>query len=1324
MKTHRYMSLYTISVLVLLLFRSLPSHAGHYLYKQISLDAGLPSTLTCIFTDSRGFIWTGTQSGLGRFDGREQKKYIFQRGNRSSLPGNRIYWVSEDHSANLWVLTDMGVARYNYYSNNFTPLIHEDGMPCIAYSACRWGDKLLLGGKNEIYLYDERESKYPQRLCRIGAEKDFDVARLALMEDDILLCCSRWQGVYTLNLKTLACRPAPFDCGKEITDMFVDSRRRVWLSPYNQGLRCYEADGRLLASYTTSNSGLSSDIVISMTERKGQIWAGTDGGGISILNPDTGRFVHLEHIPGDKLYSLPTASINFLYKDNYDNIWVGGVYNGLINIREVSMKTYTEALSDRSLGLTNSIVLCLYRESPERIWIGTDGGGINCFNSVTKKFTSYPSGGEGKVTSICEFEQGKLLISLFSEGLFVFDPLTGKITPFEVIDEQTTKTLCKHGYSVYLYRNTRNTILVLGDHVYIYDIKEKKFTVATEEKKNIINWGTLQSVATDTDRTYLFDMKRIYVLEHDTQNLKVLFSCNSEVSLKTVSYDGNGTLWLGTNHGLTRYIPGEGKLLPVHTSLFNEVSSVVCNPGREIWIGAENRLFSYFPDKDRFTLYGETDGVILNEYIPRAQWVAGEDEIYMGGVRGLLHISNRQEADAPVLPELQLSDIILNGESVSGKMGENQEKLTIPWNSNVAIRIMVKEEDVFRRKLYRYRIVGLDDTYTESYNTELVIRLPRQGKYKIMASCTAKDGTWIPDRQILELEVLPPWYQTWWFVGGCIFAMLFLVIQTFRMTLKRKERKLRWVMKEHEQQVYEEKVRFLINVSHELRTPLTLIYAPLRRILKSLSPDDTNYLPLKTIYRQSQRMSSLINMVLDVRKMEVGEAKLRIQPYPFNEWVEHVSKDFVSEGEAEQVDITHRFDPQIGLVSFDRDKCEIVLSNLLVNALKHSPQHSSIVIVTEMLPGEKEVRVSVSDQGCGLKQVNMERLFTRFYQGNGEQSGTGIGLSYSKILVDQHGGSIGAYNNPDAGATFYFILPLRQGTEEIACVPKAYLNELIAEETNELSVEKDEFDLSAYNVLVVDDNADMTDFLKKTLGEYFKSVMTASDGTEALHLFRNHTPDVVVSDVMMPRMNGFQLCAHIKEDIAVSHIPVILLTARDDEQSRKDGYKNGADAYIGKPFEVETLIELIRNRLKNREYIRKRYMNAGPLPVPEDVTFSQADEAFLLKLNKIIQANIADSELDIAFLCKEIGMSRASLYNKLKVLTNISANEYINKFRMEKAVSLIRGTDMAFAEIAERVGFASSSYFSTAFKQYTGETPSQYKKRVKNETEKDKQPPC
>lgn len=1289
----------------------LPLQAGHYYYKQISLKDGLPSTVRCILADEQGFIWIGTRSGLGRYDGHELKKYIHQTDNPHSLPHNLINQITEDKQNNIWILTEKGLACYQRQSDDFYLPTDEKGNHIIVYSTCLTDDGVLFGSQNKVYFYSYQDSSL-RLLQKLDKEPNFNITLLSLWDEHTLLCCSRWQGLLLLDLNTGQHRLPPFDCGKEIMNMLIDSQNRIWIAPYNAGISCFSHDGKRLASYTTHNSALSNNVVLSLAEREGQIWIGTDGGGINILEPETGHLSLLEHVPGSDNYSLPANSILCLYNDRNNNMWAGSIRNGLISIREVSMKTYTDVLPGSDRGLSNNTVLSLYQEADDRVWIGTDGGGINLFNPHTEKFTHYPSTWEDKVASISPFTSGNLLLSIFSQGVFVFNPATGKKTPFIIIDTETSTRLGSRGKTVNLFQNTPHSVLLLGDHVYQYNLKEQTFSVATEQQGlDII--GAILPITNHQNYTYLNDTKHIFSLDNRTNRLETLYQCGKDTLINSVSLDEYGSFWIGNNYGLIHYNPVTKVQTPIPTSLFTEVTLLVCDQQGKVWIGTDNMLFAWLINEKKFVLFGESDGAIQNEYLSKPRLLSSQGNIYMGGVKGLLHINSNLPLATSEFPKLQLSDVVINGESVNNEIDGDPAGISAPWNSNITIRIMSREEDIFRQKMYRYQIEGLNDQQIESYSPELAIRSLPPGNYKIMASCTAKDGSWIPSQQVLELTILPPWYRTWWFILSCAVFITAAIIETFRRTLKRKEEKLKWAMKEHEQQVYEEKVRFLINISHELRTPLTLIHAPLSRILKSLSPEETQYLPIKAIYRQSQRMKNLINMVLDVRKMEVGESKLQIQPHFLNKWIEHVSQDFTSEGEAKNVRIRYQLDPQIETVSFDKDKCEIILSNLLINALKHSPQDTEITITSELLVDKGSVRISIIDQGSGLQQVNTQRLFTRFYQGTGEQSGTGIGLSYSKILVELHGGSIGARDNQEAGATFFFELPLKQKSEEIICQPKAYLNELMSDDSNEQIPNNDDFDTSPYTILVVDDNSDLTDFLKKSLGEYFKRVVIASDGVEALQLIKSHTPDIIVSDVMMPRMNGYELCKNIKEDITISHIPVILLTARDDKQSQLSGYKNGADAYLTKPFEIEMLMEIIRNRLKNRESTKKRYLNAGLIPAPEESTFSQADETFLLKLNQIIQENLDSSDLDVTFICKEIGMSRASLYNKLKALTDMGANDYINKFRMEKAIVLITGTEMTFTEIAEKVGFTTSRYFSTAFKQYTGETPTQYKEKRK-----------
>ena len=464
-------------------------------------------------------------------------------------------------------------------------------------------------------------------------------------------------------------------------------------------------------------------------------------------------------------------------------------------------------------------------------------------------------------------------------------------------------------------------------------------------------------------------------------------------------------------------------------------------------------------------------------------------------------------------------------------------------------------------------------------------------------------------------------------------------------------------------------------------------------------------------------MKNILNTVLNVRKMEVGQSTLHVQSIQLDEWAEQLISDFKPEASVRGITLVYQPEPEIQTLCFDKEKCTTILTNLLINALKYTPDESTISISTRLSEDRTRVRISISDQGPGLKDVDTNNLFVRFYQGNNSRPGTGIGLSYSKILVEQHGGNIGAYDNKNfgsPGATFWFELPLNTEPGNITLHPQEYLNTLLAptQETESIPEQQEENKTAPnHTLLVVDDNKDLTDYLATALKDRFKTIWVAADGEEALRLCREKRPHIVVSDIQMPHMNGYELCKQIKEDLEISHIPVILLTARNDEESQLYGYKNGADAYITKPFEVSMLYAIVCSQLHNRERMRTRYTDIGPLPLPKEGTFSSADEEFLNRLNQIITEHLDNEQLGIPFICNKIGISRASLYNKLKALTDMGANDYITKIRMERAIWLILHTELSVNDIADKTGFSTARYFSTVFKQHTGCSPTQYREK-------------
>lgn len=948
----------------------LPLKASHYYYKQISLKEGLPSTVRCVYTEPKGFVWIGTNAGLGRFDGQKLRKYVHRQEDVHSLPHNYIHQITEDIQHNIWILTDGGIAQYRRSSDDFAIPLDDRGHPILAYSTCLTEQGVIFGGRNRIYRYDY-DSRSIKLLLDFSSDPYFAISAISRWDEETLLCCSRWQGLRLINLRSGERRLPPFDCGKEIMALLIDSHNRIWLAPYNEGLRCFNPEGRLLASYTTDNSGLSNNVVLSMAERDSHIWVGTDGGGINIIHPDSHRITVLEHIPGDN-YSLPVNSILSLYNDNYNNMWAGSIRKGLINIREVSMKTYTDVFPGSTQGLSDPTVLSLYQDEPNgRIWIGTDGGGVNSLDPVTEEFRHDRSTWGDKVVSITGFTRESILLSVFSRGLFVYNKENGKRKPLPIDHPDLKQYIYYSGMAVNIYRDEPGSVLLLAGHTYRYDIGSQKIRVVNEEEGMEIA-GSMNAIAHNERFTYLHDSRTLYELDRTGNRLKKLFSCTGDTLLYSVSMDEKGDFWIGSNTGLGQYSIRTRQYHPLITSLFGEASSVICDHRGKVWIGADHMLFAWMLQSRKFILFGESDGVIPNEYLAKPRLVSGKGEVYMGGVNGLLCIDNRFPATSSNYPEVVLTDVRVNGEPATNRTAGNPDKLTLPQDSRaITLRVMSHEEDIFRKKRYRYRIDGLNEEPIESYDPELVIRSLPAGNYRIQAACSTQNGDWTPFHPILSLTILPPWYRSGWFiiclllfVSGGITAIIFAI-------LRRRKNRLKWELKERELQEYEEKIRFLVNVSNELLPSFT----------------------------------------------EKGERELQI-------------------------------------------------------------------------------------------------------------------------------------------------------------------------------------------------------------------------------------------------------------------------------------------------------VELIRNRLRNGEKSKApAEIASSPNIVKEEL--SQPDETFLRKLNQLITDHLDSPELDVTFLCTEMGLSRASLYNKLKAMTNMGANDYINKFRMEKAIQLISTTDLTFTEIAEKIGFTTSRYFSTSFKQYTGETPTQYKEKIR-----------
>ena len=1289
-----------------------PSYAfPDYYFKQLSLKEGLSqTTVNCILKDYKGIIWIGTRMGLNRFDQYELKNYFYDSYSLKSLPDNDICFLKEDSQLNLWIGTQEGLSLYNRGEDNFT-LLYYNNAPVQAKAACLLDTGVLFAGTGLwIYSYADQQLHSLPVVNNGKAISDY-FTYIKPWKENIYIVGTQWKGVYLYHADSHQLTPFAPCQEQHISSYFLDEHKNLWLSPYGKGIVCYDVNGHEIGRYSTRNSELCNDIILDMLTYKDELWIATDGGGIARFHLATNTFRTIEYQTGNS-NSLPANSIKSLYVDHSQNLWAGTIRSGLLNIREVYMHTFQDAPLNNIYGLSNKTALCLYEED-NFMYVGTDGGGINRLNQTENTFMHYPACSKEKVVSIAGYSQQELVVSFFGKGLYFFNKMTGVCRPCNFMDQNLREQINSTGIGINIHQFSPDKYYILAEQVYIYNLKTAQLIPLQMEgirKDTDTPISNLKVIASTDSVAYLCGVKNIFRVDNRTQTLFPIYYTNVNVTINGVCNDPQGDFWMATNRGLMKYNQKNKSVDKIETSLFSEARTAIYDPTGRIWVGARNMLFAYSISEKRFTIFDENDGALANEYMYTNSPISQSGDIYLCGANGLLRICKGYPFKDSNTPTIKLMDVELNGAIITNQVSETGE-LTIPYHyTSLIIKLIRNEEDVFRRRIYRFHISGLARDI-ESYAPSLALYSLPPGHYEVSVSCSNRNGSWTTTTPILSLKIPTPWWQSPYLKLLLIVFFIAICICYVIYYNRKKERKLQWKLKEHKQNMNEEKIRFLINMSHELRTPLMLIYAPLKRVLsKDIITDNKLKEQLESICKQVRRMKNLIEMVLDVRRIEMGQNVLHLSTVPFNKWLKDIADSFTDEFTNKGVQLIYNLDSLITDWTFDTNKCEMIVSNLLVNALKFTPEGSTVVLTTRKEKGY--ICISVTDEGIGLDEEDMKHLFVRFYQGKKSKEGSGIGLSYVKVLVELQGGKINAYNNEKAGATFYFELPERESEKALEQSINISLNDILRfpeREKQETNKEEEAFDTKNYSILIVEDNIELCNFLKEAMKEYFQNTYTANNGKDAFKIATQKLPDIIVSDIMMQGGDGLELCQQIKRTESTCFIPVILLTARTDIESTAFGYKSGADIYLTKPFEVEELVVIVHNLLKNRKILQKHYRNHSNGISIEGKEPSNADEQFLFKLNGIIIENLNNPDLDVDFIAERMGMARTTLYNRLKALNYMGINDCINNFRIEKAIQMLRETNCNMLEISEAVGFSSQRYFSTFFKKMVGCTPTKYR---------------
>lgn len=779
----------TLLILIFLFWKAITISAYdvNYSFTQLSIAQGLSQpTVNSILLDQKERLWIGTQSGLNYYTQEGIKTYIHKNGNPSSLPDNYINHVGEDSTGNIWIATAKGLAMYDSENDNFTPVSRG-----VIYSSLCIEGGILFGSNNVIYRYDYKK----QNMERIYIYNnpphielsEYRVQKMIQLEKNKILIGTKEKGIYLYDSHTRKITPFSADSHHLLISLYLASNNQVYASFYGDGLYCYDFKGNMLKHYTTHNSKLSNNYILDIIEHKGELWLATDGGGISMLQLKTQTFSKMCHIAGDAS-SLPVNSIIVLYKDKNDNLWAGSVRGGVFCIKETYIKTYKDVALNNTNGLSEKAIITLSENQDGKIWIGTDGGGINLYDPRSDKFTHYASTYDDKVASIASLSATELLVSLYTKGLFIFNTQTETYRPFIVVNDSINYKECFYGYLPLAHRVADDKIYIISYRPWIYHLSNHTFSPMSASKGIDIE-GLRLAYSNETFSLLKRENQAFYVTQKN-DSISLLFELSKEETITSMAFDENHIIWTGTSRGLGYYDLIKKKFHHIPTKYFESVSFLIADGKGRLWISAHNMLLSYDTQTNKFTLWNSSDGFLPNEILFSYQKLSNKDFIYLGGVEGLVKIKTNIPTSITWTPEVYLADIQFNGSSYLNKI--KNQTLTIPWDYNtLSIRVRVKSKDIFKKSLLRYTITGRSNQNIESYLPELPLSSLSPGKYEIWVSCDTKDGNFTNPVRLLEIIITPPWYKTGWFIAITILLFIAITLGGGYLSFRRKERKMK-----------------------------------------------------------------------------------------------------------------------------------------------------------------------------------------------------------------------------------------------------------------------------------------------------------------------------------------------------------------------------------------------------------------------------------------------------------------------------------------------------------------------------------------------------
>ena len=1304
----------------------------------LGIENGLSNNaVTSIYQDKNGLMWFGTYDGLNLYNGYEFKIFRNKLNDATSLGNNRIVDIAEDGESNVWIGTKGGISIYNPRINVFNDLYFKEGnlkvlkakMPINELQTDGDGNMLIGTAGSGLLMVPKGERIAIQLPMDNENDKGYHVQAIQIRGNKIFVFV-QGRGIYNLEIRTKRFTLIT-DFVRDAKCLLADADGNLWVGSEN-GLFRYNWISKKSDTYYESRNGLSNSHIHSLTlDWENRVWVGTDGGGITIFDLRKSLVSHISQ--GADNGTLKSGAVDAVFFDTDRRTWIGTLRGGIniVDQKKNRFKTISHIPYNKN-SLISDFVLSFCQDTDGSVWIGTDGGGVSNWNPRTDKFANYThhsgnnSLSNNNVSTIARDFKGNIWLGTYGGGINRFDKATNGFVHYSLNNSDYSYP-DRNVWALFEDSSHRLWASTLSNGpVYIYNRTLDRFEVFDKDLKDVITFyqDEKQQLWAGTFRS---------LIKIDPVNKKHRIF-NIGFPVRAIVKDQGDGLLLGTEGGGLQMF---NRKTEAFTTLSekdglpnNAVLNILKDRRGSYWLSTFNGLSEFDPKKRSFKNFYKNDGLQSNQFNYNAALVLSSGELLFGGLKGFNIFDPGNIHFSVTTPKLIITSLKINNQAYEADSSITHKEsiysiseLKLPYDkANISFEFAALDYSSPEKKTYAYYLEGWDKgwNYVGTNRSANYSRIS-EGTYYFRIKTINSEGEWTTKEKVIKVIILPPWYRTIW--AYCLYFIALVGLIYGYSYYQRKQVKLKFQVKlanlavEKEKDLNERKLSFFTHISHEFRTPLTLIINPIKEILNNQA-GQVDPRELIVVYRNARRMLSLVDQLLHFRKSAVDQ--LKVSSFDVVSFSKEVYLCFQQQARIQNIEFDFQSNAERILIYADKEKIEIALFNLLYNAFKYTPAKGSISLLISDI--ENEVTISVVDTGRGISKDVGEKLFNEFFQVREKQNktGFGIGLYLVKSFVEAHHGRVHYISEENKGAAF--TINLLKGSEHLKSYPiteesdsSSFLLEKLQDveppmNEPDMQIGRGEAQLEVLSekpsVLLVDDNHDIRTYLKKILQHEFV-IYEADSGEEALELVQKYIPNIVISDVLMGELSGVDLCRKIKEDAALNHIPVVLLTSSSSAEMKLKGIECGADDFITKPFDKDILLARISNLLKTRNNLQRYFYNHITFK-SENLKVSPEYKEFLEKCIRITEKRIDDPTFNIQELADEIGLSHSSLYKRVKSISGKSVSEFIRFIRLRKAAELLINSDYNVSECAFSCGFNDVKYFRVHFNKLYGINPSEY----------------